>query len=300
MPLVKPPVRRADFPRHRDLDLFSQPRARHHPRQRFMYASSYNWRRVVAVYRENAFGTDSSGELTLLFDALHEVGTEIEHRVVLPLFLPSKSSNAVVQYELIKVIDSVQSRVFIVLLSSLPVAVDLFPEAKKLGLNGMDTTWILTARVVEYLDSVDPSVLYSIEGALGIRTHRTESSTLFREFKPQFGRKFRLNYPDDHYSEPSFHALQAHDRISMIGRALEKKTASQIKLLENILESKFTGLTGRIEFRDGGLVSPEENALGIVNVVGNGYKKLNFCVPPEMNSGKLKPGGHVARGPTES
>ncbi|CAL1388430.1 unnamed protein product [Linum trigynum] len=256
-------------------------------------AKSYNWRRVVAVYQENAFGTDSSGELTLLSDALHEVGAEIEHRILLPLFLPSNSSNAVVQDELIKVIDSVQSRVFIVLRSSLPVAVDLFREAKKLGLVGMDTAWILTARVAEYLDSIDPSVLYSIEGALGIKPHRTESSTSFREFKAQFGRRFRLNYPDDHYTEPSFHALQAHDGISMIGRALEKKTASHNKLLENIMESKFTGLTGRIEFRDGGLVSPEENAPRIVNVVGNGYKKLDFCGPPEMASGKLKLGGPV-------
>ncbi|CAN0825416.1 Glutamate receptor 2.7 [Linum grandiflorum] len=206
---------------------------------------SYNWRRVVAVYQENGFGGDASGELNLLSDALREVGVEIEHRMVLPLF-PSS-----VRDELMRVVKSVKSRVFIVLRSSMTAAVEFFREANQMGLVGPETAWILTETVADYLDSVDSSVLYSVQGALGIKNQPVETSEPYRRFKSRFGREFRLSYPDEHYSQPSFVALRVYDAVLNI--ALGRNST--------------------------GLLLEENVGLRIVNVVGNGYKKLNFWVP---------------------
>ncbi|CAN0853240.1 Glutamate receptor 2.7 [Linum grandiflorum] len=205
---------------------------------------SYNWRRVVAVYEENLFGGDSSGEVNLLADALREVGAEIEHRVVLPVF-PSSS----VRDELMTVVKSVKSRVFIVLRSSVTAAVEFFHEANRMGLVGPETAWILTETVTDYLDSVNSSVLYSVQGALGIKNQPAETSEMYRQFRSRFGREFRLSYPDEHYSRPSFAALRGYDAVLNIA----------------LRRSNFTGLSSEVGLR-------------IVNVVGNGYKKLDFWV----------------------
>ncbi|CAN1810541.1 Glutamate receptor 2.7 [Linum perenne] len=246
---------------------------------------SYNWRRVVAVYQEDWFlGSDSYRELNLVSEALQKVGAEIEHSVALPppLFSSSKPEETV-RDELAKVVDSVQSRVFVVLRLSLPTAVSFFREAKKLGLVGRDTAWILTQGVADYLEFFDSSVLNSIEGAIGIKGQYHDYKGTTQLFKARFGREFRISYPDEHYTEPSFYALRAYDAIKTIGRAVNmmagaNESSKPQLLLKNLMETDFTGLIGRIKFKDGGL-HDEDYMLSIVNVVGNGYKKLYSWTP---------------------
>ncbi|CAN1810539.1 Glutamate receptor 3.6 [Linum perenne] len=179
---------------------------------------SYNWRRVVVVYQEDGLlGSDSYRELNLLSEALQKVGVEIEHSVALPpLFSSSETED-----ELKKVVDSVQSRVLVVLRLSLPTAVGFFREAKKVGLVGRDTAWILTEGVADYLEFFDSSVLSSIEGAIGIKGHH-QNNNVTKQFMDRFGREFRVSYSDEHYTEPSFYALRAYDGINTIGRAVKR------------------------------------------------------------------------------
>ncbi|CAN1237800.1 Glutamate receptor 2.1 [Linum grandiflorum] len=128
-----------------------------------------------------------------------------------------------------------------------------------MGLVGPETAWILTETVADYLDSVDSSVLYSVQGAIGIKNQAVETSEPYRRFKSRFGREFRLSYPDEHYSQPSFAALRVYDAVLNI--ALGRNST--------------------------GLLSEENVGLRIVNVVGNGYKKLDFWVP-DSNRFSLK------------
>ncbi|KAH1048509.1 hypothetical protein J1N35_039293 [Gossypium stocksii] len=107
--------------------------------------SSFNWKRVVVIYEDDAFGGDS-GKLALLSEALRDVGSEIEYRLVLPPLSSVSNPNEVVQDELIKLF-KVQSRVYIVLQSSLPMTIHLFEKAKEIGLTGRDSAWIITGTI---------------------------------------------------------------------------------------------------------------------------------------------------------
>ncbi|XP_038712036.1 glutamate receptor 2.9-like [Tripterygium wilfordii] len=238
---------------------------------------SYNWRRVVVIYEDDAYG-GSSGKLDVLSGALQNNGLEIEYRLVLPPFALLSNPKEAIQEELIKLL-KVQSRVFIVLKSSLPATTHLFKEAKKMGLVGRESVWIVTDTITDLLDSVDSSVISSMEGALGIKTSYDDNSRFYKKLRTQFRNTFWHNYPEEEDFQLGIHALRAYDSIITVARAVKRMTnsTSSKMLLETILSTNFTGLSGEISFRSGQLSSMPE--LKIVNVIGKKYKELDFWVP---------------------
>ncbi|KAF9672419.1 hypothetical protein SADUNF_Sadunf11G0039700 [Salix dunnii] len=239
---------------------------------------SYNWRRVVVVYEDDVFGRES-GNLALLTEALQEVGSEIDYRMVLPQFSFLTNPKDVVQDELIKLQKRTESRVFIVLQSSLPMLTNLFGEAKKAGLVGNDSVWIVSNSIANFLDSSDNSVISSMEGTLGIKTYYSSNSS-YKKFEALFQKIFKSEHVDENNFQPGIQALRAYDSIGVITQAIEKlgsNTTSPKMILNSVLESDFTGLSGRIRFKDGML--SDAPTLRIVNVVGKKYKALDFWLP---------------------
>ncbi|KAL5841526.1 hypothetical protein ACOSQ3_012129 [Xanthoceras sorbifolium] len=239
---------------------------------------SYNRKRVIVIYEDDENGGDT-GDLTLLSEALQDIGSEIEYRLVLPPFSYLTNPKEFVQEELEKLI-RIQSRVFIVLHSSSSMVIHLFREAKEMGFVGKDSVWIISDTITNSLDSFNSSVISSMEGALGIKPYFSEISSSYPDFKSQFKTIFRAEYPEEDSSDPGIYALKAYDSIITVTQGISKMTSEDSNasvLIENILSSNFTGLSGEISFKEGRLL--QTPILRIINLLGKKYKELNFWLP---------------------
>ncbi|OIT03776.1 PREDICTED: glutamate receptor 2.9-like [Nicotiana attenuata] len=236
---------------------------------------SYQWRRIIIIYEDDMYSDSSM--LAVLSETLKGDGAEIEHQVILPQTSSLSDPREVVRREVVKLLRK-QSRVFVVLRSSVSTASHLFKEAKGIGLMGRDSAWILSDSLADLLDSVDSPFVSSIQGALGIKNQYSEATKSFQDFKGQFQKIFRSEYPMEDHSEPGIHALKAYDSITAFAMAVNNlgtKSSNDSKLLKNrILSSNFTGLSGQVRIVDGALSHP--STFRIVNVVGHRYKGLGF------------------------
>ncbi|KAK1422710.1 hypothetical protein QVD17_17996 [Tagetes erecta] len=251
---------------------------------------SYNWKRVIVVYEDNMYGGEYRA-VSLLSEALQKIGSFIEHSVIVPHFTSPFDPKETIVDNLVNVVNTKQSRVFIVLKSSLEAATRVFEEANKLGLMGQDSVWILGHSVSSFLDSLDPSVFESMQGALGVKTYYSDKSAKFLDFKSNFKTVFRSNYPEEEKIEPGIYAIRAYDSIETISLALDhlgnSKNPDSQKLLDEIHSNNFSSLTGKIVFQDEKL----SELFQLVNIIGKSYKQLGFWSPKSGFSNNLELGG---------
>ncbi|CAA2954889.1 glutamate receptor -like [Olea europaea subsp. europaea] len=236
--------------------------------------SSCHWRKVIAIHEDNSYFADS-GLLPTLSEAIQNVGASIEYDLILPPFSSLSDPEGFVRQEVAKLLRK-QSRVFIVLHSSLTLAKHLFREAKQIGLMGRDSVWILTDSISDLLDSVDPNLVSSTQGAIGIKSYYSERNRHVLNFKDQFRMNFGLQYPDEDNWDLGIHALKAYDSIAAIAEAVKRlggyNTSNPKLLLNEVLSNNFAGLSGEIRFHGGEL--KQKPVYKIVNIVGRSYKEL--------------------------
>ncbi|KVH89500.1 Extracellular ligand-binding receptor [Cynara cardunculus var. scolymus] len=257
---------------------------------------SYNWKRVIVIYEDNVYGGEYRA-LSLLSESLEMVNSGIEHRLVVPHFTSPFDPKETIRDRLVNILKEKQSRVFIVLRSSLPTTIRVFEEANKLGLIGRDSVWILGDTFSSFLDSIDPSAFRLVQGALGLKTYYSDNNTRFLDFKSNFKTVFRSNYPEEDKFEPGIHAIRAYDSVEMISQALDRlrnldDTNHDFpeKLLDTILSSNFSGLTSTIAFQNGKLSGPR--VFRLVNIIGKSYQELGFLSPESGFSNNLGSVGH--------
>ncbi|PIA50570.1 hypothetical protein AQUCO_01200035v1 [Aquilegia coerulea] len=241
---------------------------------------TWRWRKVNFIYEDTDSGTFSI--LPHLIDALQQVGTSIENMVPLP---PLASFD-----EELEKLQRNQCRVFIVH-TSLSSAKQLFLEAKKMGLMEKDTVWITTTSITDHFDFLNSTVQSAMDGVLGVKTYYPKTGTQFKDFNSRFQSAFHLEYPKEVTLVPGISALQAYDAaravlVAMGGRtnintisdsADQTENNSTIhgqQLLQKILQSDFTGLTGKYRFTDGALAASD--TFQIVNVFGKAYREIGY------------------------
>ena len=96
------------------------------------------------------------------------------------------------------------------------MATHLFQEARRMDFMGKDSAWIITDSISSFLDSMDTSVIPYMEGALGIKSYFSKSSSSFLEFSTQFQKKFKSENPEEDNAQPGIPALRAYDSFAVI------------------------------------------------------------------------------------
>ncbi|XP_077251171.1 glutamate receptor 2.5-like [Tasmannia lanceolata] len=267
---------------------------------------SWQWPKVSIIYEEdNNYG--AAGNIANLIDALQEVNSEVESQSVFPPFASLPNPKMAIREELDK-LKKKPCRVFIVH-SSLALSTHLFTEAKLMGMMSTDYVWITTDRLTKNFDSINKTVISSMQGVIGVKSYFSQTSTRFRKYYVRFRRRFRSQYPEEDNSEPEIFGLQAYDAVWAVAKAMEnlqpknkKSLHSQLenstiwtgvgkRLLEGILASNFTGLRSEIRFSGGELVGTTLG-LKIVNVVGRSYRELGLWAP-KYDFYKRKDGSEV-------
>ncbi|XP_049349846.1 glutamate receptor 2.8-like [Solanum verrucosum] len=248
---------------------------------------SFGWRQIVPIYIDNQFG---EGIIPFLADALEEINTRIPYRSVISEFATLDQ----IKSELLKLMN-MQTRVFIV---HMPISLGskLFAMAKEIGMMSEGFVWIVTDAMANQLNSMDASVIESMEGVIGVKPYVPKSKKV-EDFTQRWKIKFREENPRIVDVELDVYGLWAYDSATALAMAVEKSRISGAffrkpnvsgnatdleafgvsrdgpKLLKAILNTTFKGLSGNFQLVDGQLQSPPYQ---IINVVGNGAKEIGF------------------------
>ncbi|KAA8523964.1 hypothetical protein F0562_010605 [Nyssa sinensis] len=226
---------------------------------------SWGWRRVTVIYEDNSA---ANGVISHLSDALREIGTEINQLLGLPPFTSSLSED-------LEKLKRDQCRVFVVH-TSLPLAIRLFRQAKRMEMMGNGYVWITTDSIMSLVHSINASSIYSMQGILGVKGYFQESGPRFQDFNTRFRRKFSTEHPEEENHEPGIFAVQAYDATWAVAPALvagDKKMGGN-QLLEKLMLIGFTGLNGKLQFTERKLAPA--HIFQIVNVIGKSYRELGF------------------------
>ncbi|XP_052177245.1 glutamate receptor 2.1-like isoform X2 [Diospyros lotus] len=226
---------------------------------------SWGWRRVVVIYEDN--DSSANGVIPHLHQSLLEVDAQISQFVAVSPFASSSL------YEELGKLKRGQCRVFVVH-TSLPLAIQLFENAKKMEMMEKGYVWITTGAITSLVHAINSTVISSMRGVLGVTSFSQETGASFHDFYARFVRKFRLENPEENNYEPGILALQAYDATMAVAKAMAEGNIEGQALLEKILLSDFDGLSGRILFT--GHKLPPASSFQIINVIGKGYREHGF------------------------
>ncbi|OMO99003.1 Homoserine kinase [Corchorus capsularis] len=268
--------------------------------------SYYGWAEVVALYTDD---DQSRNGIITLGDKLSERRCRISYKAALRPDPTATRSD--VMAELVK-IQMMESRV-IVLHTFTKTGLLVFEVAKSLGMMENQYVWIASSWLSTVLDSnssLKSETPDSILGALTLRPH-TPDSKRKRNFISRWNQLSNGSIGFNPY------ALYAYDTVWMIARSVKlffdqggtisfsndtklnglggrtlNLSALNIfdggqQLLQNILNTNMTGLTGPVLFnQERSLLNPSYD---IINVVQTGYRQIGYwsnhsrlsIVPPE-------------------
>ncbi|XP_039165287.1 glutamate receptor 2.7-like [Eucalyptus grandis] len=249
---------------------------------------AFGWREVVLIYVDNEFG---EGIIPSLTDALEEVDTRVSYRSLIP---PSATDSQILQ-ELYK-LRMMQTRVFI--MHMLPtLGSRLFVKAKEVGMMSEGYVWILTNGITDQLSSVDSSVVTSsMQGVLGINTYIRNTPNL-NNFTARWKMKFHQDNPSVLNPTLNIFGYWAYDAAQALAMAVEEMGVANFtfqmfnasidttdldiigvsrsgpKLLQELADTTFTGLTGNFRLVHGQL---ERSTFQIVNINGHAARRIGF------------------------
>ncbi|TXG62339.1 hypothetical protein EZV62_013702 [Acer yangbiense] len=215
---------------------------------------------------------------------------------IVSVISPEASDDQIVE-ELYKLM-TMQTRVFIVhMLPSLGSRI--FAKAKQIGMMEEGFVWIVTDGLADFFDTLEQSVIDSMQGVLGVRPYVPRTKKL-ESFRVRWKKKFQHENPDIVDAKLNIFGLLAYDVTVALAMAVEKSGVGNFKfdkqitnnvstdleaigvsengqnLVKALSSTRFRGLTGDYSFVDGQLHSL---AFQIVNVNGYGTRGIGFWTP---------------------
>ncbi|XP_050216010.1 glutamate receptor 2.7-like isoform X1 [Mercurialis annua] len=248
---------------------------------------AFGWRQAVPIYIDNQYG---QGILPFLADALQQIETHIPYRCNLS---PDSTDNQIAE-ELLKLM-TMQTRVFIVHMPPF-LGSRLFTKANELGMMSEGYVWIITDGMTDHLSSLNPFVIESMQGVIGVR-HYVPKSKELENFRDRWKRNYLQENPGSVDSELSIFELRAYDAAIALAMAIEKTGAANFAfgmantsssstdlaslgvslngpaLVQALSATRFKGLAGDFLFVKGQL---PQSAFQIINVIGDATRGLGF------------------------
>ncbi|KAI5344578.1 hypothetical protein L3X38_012455 [Prunus dulcis] len=241
----------------------------------------FKWRDVILLYENTDYGRDI---IPFFINSIEEANVTIVYKSC----IAASSADEQIIEEL-RNLTKLKTTVFVVHASHFLVP-RLFLNAKKLGLLSEGYAWIMTSTSMNFLHfSMDPSVIESTQGVLGLKSY-TPASTRLHNLTSRLRRIFYMQDPNIEVSAVIPDGIWAYDATWALAEAVERTWTSTglnlvnlnnitsskhgLLLLQEILQTRFKGLSGEeIQYPNGKLVS---SAFEIVNVIGKGERRVGF------------------------
>ncbi|KAK9911407.1 hypothetical protein M0R45_035319 [Rubus argutus] len=236
----------------------------------------FKWRDVILLYDNKDYERDFIPSLVNSFQENTHGSVAYKSSNI-----ASSSSNEEIIEELQKLM-KLKIKVFVVHVSHF-LAPRLFLSANKLGMMGEGYAWIMTSTSMDFLHSMDLSIIESMQGVLGFKSSIPASMSLY-SLTSRLRRKFYLQDPNmEAIRELSTDGIRAYDATWALAEAVERarlknsmtRSSKGVVLLKDLLQSRFKGLSGEIQYLNRKLISSEP--FEIVNVMGKGkIKRVEF------------------------
>ena len=249
----------------------------------------FKWRDVVLLYENKEYERDFIPSWVNSFQEITHASVACKSSNI-----ASSSSNEEIIEDL-QMLMKLKIKVFVVHVSHF-LAPRLFLSAHKLGMMSEGYAWIMTSTSMNSLHSMDLSVIESMQGVLGFRSFIPASMSL-HSLTSRLRRKFYLEDPNmEAIRELSVDEIWAYDATWALAEAVERarlrnsitRSSKGVVLLGEILQSRFKGLSGEIQYLNGKLISSEP--FEIVNVIGKGeIKRIGLWPCKEGKNRKESP-----------
>ncbi|KAL4276906.1 hypothetical protein S245_071095 [Arachis hypogaea] len=253
---------------------------------------AFRWKEVVPIYVDNSYG---EGLIPWLTNSLQKSYIRVPYLSAIDF----SATDDAIERELYKLM-TMQTRVFVVHMTPL-LGSRLFAIAKTIGMMDQGYVWIVTDGMANFFNSLDSSVMDSMEGVLGVRPYIPRTKQ-FLDFRARWKRQFLRDNPTLVDVNLNAFGIWAYDATTALAMAVEKldstlsgftnvsKNSSNVTDLENFGVSRngeklrealsnvrFKGVGGDFKLVGGGEL--QASAFEIVNAIGNGERNIGFWMP---------------------
>ncbi|GMI98607.1 ARABIDOPSIS THALIANA GLUTAMATE RECEPTOR 1.3, glutamate receptor 1.3 [Hibiscus trionum] len=237
---------------------------------------AFGWRSVALIYEDNDSARQILSNVITSFEA-----TDV--RLALHIALSASSTDEAIIEQLNKLMN-LQTSVYVVHTSPV-LASRLFLIAKRLGMISQGYAWITTDMITNFMNSMDPSVIESMQGVVGFKPHIPASNEL-RKFAIRWRSKNLNEDQSLQEMELNVYGIWTYDMVQALATAAEsvmaghpdivrqetrlninfttiRSSRSGSVFIEEILQSRFKGVSGVFKLTSGRMIPKE---FEIVNV----------------------------------